>query len=186
MRVAHLSLPKDGERSNGDRVVFRQEPDGRTLLGVIDGLGHGPEAEQAALAAVEQLTRAPLDLTMGPLMEQVHASLRGTRGAAATLCLIANGQLEACGVGNVEMRCTETDIPFVFSPGILGGRVRRFRVCTAKAAPATRLVFFSDGIHALGHLVELRKLSPADACKSIFHKHRRGEDDATVLIADLG
>jgi negative regulator of sigma-B (phosphoserine phosphatase) len=179
-------VPKQGERANGDRCVIRQGQDGRTLLGIVDALGHGPGAEEVSVAALELLATAPADLGVGDLMEHLHARLRGTRGAAATICLVAEGKLEACGVGNVELRCTETEIPFIFSPGILGVRVQRFRVCSAKTVPDSRLIFFSDGIHLVNRLEDLRRLSPADACQAILRKHRLSEDDATVLIADLG
>jgi negative regulator of sigma-B (phosphoserine phosphatase) len=167
-------------------VIVRHDASGDTLLGVIDALGHGPGAEEVAQSAFDLLSTAPLDVGLGPLMEQVHHRLRGSRGAAATLCLLSGMQVSACGVGNVELRCAETDIPFVFSPGILGSRVQRFRVCDARVAPASRLIFFSDGIGPVVRLDELRKMAPQDACRVIQQKHRRSEDDATVLIADLG
>jgi negative regulator of sigma-B (phosphoserine phosphatase) len=185
MQVAHLSVPKPGERANGDRAIVRHAPGGLTLLGVIDALGHGTGAEEVALAAYELLSTAPLELGLGPLMEQVHGALRGSRGAAATLCLLSDGNVHACGVGNVEVRCAETDLPFVFSPGILGSRVQRFRVADARIVPGTRFIFFSDGIGPLGRIEDLRKLPPQEACRMIHQRHRRGDDDATVLIADL-
>jgi negative regulator of sigma-B (phosphoserine phosphatase) len=184
--VAHLSAPKLGERVNGDAVVLREEADGRLLVGVIDALGHGPGAEEVSQVAVEHLSKMPFGTDLGAMMEDVHRRLRGTRGAAATFCYVADGKLQACGVGNVDFRCEETKIPFIFSPGILGVRVERFRVSSARLSPATRLVFFSDGIPLVSRLEDLRALPPADACRSIFNKHRRDDDDATVLIADLG
>jgi phosphoserine phosphatase RsbX len=186
VRVAYLSVPKETEHANGDRIVVRRGHDGRTLLGVIDALGHGPGAEEVSLAALDLLTNAPPDVGVGELMERLHVRLRGTRGAAATMCIVAGGKLDACGVGNVELRCAETEIPFIFSPGILGVRVQKFRVCTAQAVTDTRLVFFSDGIHPVNRLEDLRKLPPAAACQAILQKYRRSEDDATILIADLG
>jgi negative regulator of sigma-B (phosphoserine phosphatase) len=185
-RIAHLSIPKAGEQANGDRVIVRHGAGGQMLVGVIDALGHGVGAEEVAMAADALLSSAPLELGVGALMEQVHHALRGSRGAAATLCIVSGGRLEACGVGNVDLRCAETDLPFVFSPGILGSRVQRFRVAEARMAPATRLIFFSDGIGPVGRIEDLRKLPPQDACRILHQRHRRSEDDATVLIADLG
>jgi negative regulator of sigma-B (phosphoserine phosphatase) len=167
MRVGQISVPKVGEEANGDRVIVRHDAGGDTLLGVIDALGHGPEADEVAQTAFDLLSTAPLDIGLGPLMERVHHRLRGSRGAAATLCILSRGQVSACGVGNVS-------------------RVQRFRVCDARVAPASRLIFFSDGIGPVVRLDELRKMAPQDACRVIQQKHRRSEDDATVLIADLG
>jgi negative regulator of sigma-B (phosphoserine phosphatase) len=183
--IAHLSMPKIGEEANGDRVIVREDASGQALVGVIDALGHGHGAEEVAMKAHELLSTTPLD-DLSDLMERLHARLRGSRGAAATLCLLARGQIQACGVGNVEFRCQETDIPFLLSPGILGGRVQRFRVSSAKTVPDTRLVFYSDGLTGVSRIEDVRKLAPHEACQKLFHRHRRGEDDATVLIADLG
>ena len=61
VRVAHSTLPKLGEKANGDRPFFRQDDQGRSLIAVIDGLGHGYEAQVAALAALRYLSEVPLD-----------------------------------------------------------------------------------------------------------------------------
>jgi negative regulator of sigma-B (phosphoserine phosphatase) len=184
-RVAFLSLPKAGETANGDRPVVQRGPGDRMVLGIVDALGHGVEAEEVALLALDAIARASSDASVETLMQQVHGHLRGSRGAAATLCVLSGGYVEACGVGNVDLRCHETAIPFVVSPGILGMRVQRFRTCRVRMAPGSRVVFFSDGIDPVNRVHDFRKLSPADACRSLLHLHRRKEDDATVLVADL-
>jgi len=184
-RVAFLSLPKAGETANGDRPVVQRGPGDRIVLGIVDALGHGPEAQEVALLALDAIAHAPTDAPVETIMQQVHDRLRGSRGAAATLCVLSGGYIEACGVGNVELRCHETAIPFVVSPGILGMRVQRFRACRVRIAPTSRVVFFSDGIDPVNRVHDFRKLLPADACRSLLHLHRRKEDDATVLVADL-
>jgi phosphoserine phosphatase RsbX len=186
MRVSHLSLPKVGELSNGDGAFFRSDEDRRFLLALIDGLGHGPEAAKVAKAAIERLGQVPLTASLLEIMEDVHHHLRGGRGAAGTLCLIRDGKISACGVGNVELRSAETAIPFVFSPGILGARVQKFRVCEAPLKSGTRLVMFSDGISTRLRLELVRALPPPEACAAIIEKHRKSEDDATILVADIG
>jgi hypothetical protein len=186
VRVSHLSTPKQGERANGDRVLFREGPAGQVWLGIIDGLGHGPGASEVATMAMDVLTKAAIDVTVEDIMLRLHKALHGTRGIAATVCTITDGQLRACGVGNVELRCVETSVPFVLSPGILGLRVPRFRTCQAKLLPKSRIVMFSDGISSRIRLEDLRKLNPEDACGRILQQHRRATDDATVLIADFG
>jgi hypothetical protein len=48
-----------------------------------------------------------------------------------------------------------------------------------------RLALFSDGISTSLRLEDTAKLTPAAACHAIFGRHRRTEDDATILVADL-
>src|SRR5687767_442606 len=132
MRVygEHLSLPKVGETANGDGAFLRAEgPD--TVFGVIDALGHGPGAEEVTLAATAYLQRASLETSLAALMDQLHAALSGTRGAAATICLLRGVELEVCAVGNVELRSGDVRFPLVYSAGILGVNVRKFRICSA-------------------------------------------------------
>jgi negative regulator of sigma-B (phosphoserine phosphatase) len=172
--------------ANGDGAFFRSDEHRGVLLALIDGLGHGPEAAKVAKSAIERLGEISLEATVLEIMENLHHHLRGTRGAAATVCLIRDGRIAACGVGNVELRSSETIIPFVFSPGILGARVQKFRVCGANLRAGTRLVMFSDGISTRLRLDVVRGLPPQGACAAIIEQHRKSEDDATVLVADIG
>jgi hypothetical protein len=92
--------------------------------------------------------------------------------------------MEVCSVGNVELRSSETNVPLVASPGILGVRVVKFRICRAELKPATRLLIFSDGVSGRS-MPDVRRLPPEQACQAILDSHRHQHDDATVLIADV-
>jgi negative regulator of sigma-B (phosphoserine phosphatase) len=185
MQVGHASLPKQGEYANGDRPFHRQDQADRHMLAVIDGLGHGPEAEQATLAGLKYLNEVPLDTPFEQVMLGVHESMRGTRGAAGTVCILVGSEIAACGVGNVELRSVHIDVPLISSAGILGVRVQKFRVCRAKIQKACRLVIFSDGLTNPTGIGELQSMSAQQACDQLLSRHRRTYDDATVLIADL-
>lgn len=180
----HRSLPRDGETANGDAVVVRRA-ERRTLLGVIDGLGHGPGAAEVALVATRFLSQVSLDGSIGDIVEGLHAQLRGTRGAAATLCLIEGARVSGCGVGNVELRTAWTRLPVVHTPGILGARVQRPRLFEGTLAAGDRLLLFSDGISGQLRLEDLIDMPLDEACQTVMRKHRRPHDDATVLAAQL-
>lgn len=182
--VAHISLPKVGEHVNGDAVVVRGTVTDH-LFAVIDGLGHGPIAAEAANAARSVLQTADFGVSVLELMHAVHAKLRGTRGAAATICVVRGQKLEACAVGNVLLTSVNMSIPLVLSAGVLGARVPKFRVCQVDLQPHVRLALFSDGISTKFRLDESRRLHPRDACKLAIERHRKNQDDATILIADL-
>ena len=184
VRAEHLSLPKQGETANGDAAFLRSQGFD-VMFGVIDGLGHGPGAEEVTRAAKSHLSSVPLDTPLTAVMEALHAALQGTRGAAATICLLRGAELEACAVGNVELRSGDFRFPLVYSAGILGVNVRTFRVCTAKLNRPARFVAFSDGISTRASTDDVRQLTPADACHFIMQRYRRDNDDATVLVADL-
>lgn len=185
MNVGHVTLPKVGETANGDRPFHREDAAGRNLIAVIDGLGHGPEAQLASLAALRYLSEVALDLAFEELMPGLHESMRGTRGASATVCVSRGSDFFACSVGNVELRPVRAEIPLISSAGILGVRVQKFRICKATITSACRLVLFSDGLTNPTSIAEFQSVSPQQACEGLLQRHRRTYDDATVLIADL-
>src|ERR1041385_867995 len=91
-----------GETESGDRHVVVMQGDA-ALVAVIDGIGHGNPAAQAAQAAQRFLENAP----RGPLpvvLEQAHAALRTTCGAVMSAVSIERmtGAMSWLGVGNVE------------------------------------------------------------------------------------
>lgn len=184
LAVAHMTTPAQGEIENGDAIVVRRDA-GATLLAVIDALGHGPEAAKVADRAVEHLARAPL-AAAAAIMAGLHDALKGTRGAAASLCVVRDGRIDGCGVGNVEVRIAGGAVNVLLTPGILGHQVRSLRAFEGRLRPGDRVVCFSDGISSRLALHELHELTPYAACGLVMQRHRRTHDDATVLIADVG
>lgn len=183
--VAHLTQPKVGERANGDAVLVRQELNA-FLIAVVDGLGHGPDAAKASQQAVQDLATQDIEQPLLVLMRSMHDRLRGTRGVAATVCVVRQQEVEACAVGNVQLSCVNADIPLILSSGILGQRVVKYHVCKGSIRSGARVALFSDGISTRLSIGDFAKLPPAQACKSVFERFRKQEDDATILIADYG
>lgn len=182
--IAHLTAPAHGEIACGDAAVVRAE-DGVTMVAVVDVLGHGREAAKVADTAVRFLQGARI-VRATELLLGLHDALRGTRGAAASICVVRGRQIEGCGVGNVEIRVLGTPMPILLTPGIVGQRLHRLREFAGGLAEGDRLICYSDGISSQVPLTELRALSPRDACAVVMQRHRRAHDDATVLIADVG
>jgi phosphoserine phosphatase RsbX len=192
--IAHRTRQKDGELANGDAVVLREEG-GRLLVAIVDGLGHGKLAAAAAGKATEFLEVWPLSETLLAGMQGLHDALRGSRGAAASVCLLsADGELVCCGVGNVEIRYQAprqpghepaAKLPILLSPGVLGARVANFRICRGEVAAGARLVLFSDGISFRAPLDTLRHLGPEELCEELMLRYRKPGDDATVVACDI-
>jgi negative regulator of sigma-B (phosphoserine phosphatase) len=185
VQTAHLCVPKPGERENGDAVLVREDGEGRGMLVVIDALGHGAGAAEVSLAGTECLAKLPLDTPVLQVMHALHEALRGSRGAAATVCMLTNSRIECCAVGNVHLLSAGSEVPLILSPGILGHQVAKFRVSDSELRAGARVALLSDGVSLRFRLDELRHLAPAEACEFIFRRYRRQEDDATVLLADF-
>jgi phosphoserine phosphatase RsbX len=185
LNVEVCGLPKEGETVSGDGAMVREE-DGTHLIAVVDALGHGAGAARTADVAIDYLAKCPVKgAGVIELVAGLHAVLRGTRGAATTLCLISEDRLTGCGVGNVALRCSDPRVSPFLTSGVLGGAVDPFRVFTGSVSPDARLVMFSDGISHRFALSSMQRLATREACMKIMEMYRHSHDDATVLVADV-
>ena len=115
--------PCRGEQVSGDAVVT-VPGEKQTLVAVIDGLGHGVEAHAAASSA-RHFLEASSDRDVVSLMTALHGHLRGSRGAAAGLCIVENttGVVRYAGIGNtVIRRFGSQETRLVSRDGTLGER----------------------------------------------------------------
>lgn len=183
LTISHATRPKIGESMNGDAVVSRRA-DSRGLFAVVDALGHGPSAAAVARKATSYLEAVSLEADVRKILHGLHSELRGGRGAAAMVCAIHQDRLEGCGVGNVELRISSSNVPVVLSPGVLGGTVRTFRVFQGKLYLRSRIVLFSDGVSSRFQLESLRDLAPNQLSEHLVTQHGRSYDDATALVVD--
>lgn len=186
--VAGFSVPLRGETACGDAWTVHHHSHGCVLL-IVDGLGHG---ELAAAAAREAVATFHSHTHLAPLqlLQQIHAGLRGTRGAAgAVLSLDVNtGVLEFAGVGNIAAGIVEAERTrhAVSVGGILGQDVHNWRQFSYPWFPGDPLVAHSDGIGTrwdLGLHPGLRLQSPALIAAVLYRDFVRGRDDATVVVA---
>jgi anti-sigma regulatory factor (Ser/Thr protein kinase) len=186
-RVGVWSRPRPGEETNGD-AYFIKEHDGETLLAVVDGLGHGRGAREAAAAALDTLEQwegEPLD----ELILSTHDALRATRGAVMGAVVLdhARRTFNYAGVGNVEVRVLGASEPArpIPSNGTLGARLSQVRVWPHRWQEGTTLVIASDGISATWDAAAYPGLlakSPQLLAGVLLRDFARTSDDATVLV----
>jgi hypothetical protein len=187
---AVADLPHKGERVSGDAAVVETWPGGALIAG-IDALGHGPEAEQAAKAAVEILRNRTSDAPT-VLMEQCHQALRRTRGVAMTLVAIDGRQdeLSWVGIGNVEAMLIRADPQArprrdsaVLRGGIVGGQIPTPRVTHAGLRRDDTIVLVTDGISSKFTGLSDVSAPPEELANRILKEYGKGTDDALVLVA---
>ena len=189
---AAKSRPRPGENVCGDRLLAVDVNGTGALIGVLDGLGHGAEAAEAANCGVEVLRNArsePLDV----LVQLCHRALSGTRGAAMTLARIdfRADTLSWVGIGNVAADLVakhpagvEVRSSARLAGGIVGYRIPE--VLTPQEVPirpGDLRVIASDGI-VEDHLDDIDFSAPALViADQILHSHAKDNDDALVLAA---
>jgi len=186
-RLGAWSRPRPGDDANGD-AYFVREHAGETLLAVVDGLGHGRGAREAARAALEALERWEGE-PLGEVVEGVHDALRATRGAVLGAVVVnpARQTFNYCGVGNVEVRVFNSPEPArpIPSNGTLGARLSQVRVWPHRWAAGTTFVIASDGLSATWDLANYPGLlarSPQLLAGVLLRDYGRNSDDATVLV----
>lgn len=179
--------PHEGEERSGDLAVFVPTPAGG-LTCVIDGLGHGPEAADAAelcAAVVREHAEAPAR----ELMHACHQALVETRGVVMTVAWfdLERATLSWAGVGNVDARLVRSgpdpreDVALVFG-GVLGYRMPNVRAATMPLERGDVLVMITDGIDAAISPALAGGGSAQTMADRIFAMHGRGTDDALAVV----
>jgi anti-sigma regulatory factor (Ser/Thr protein kinase) len=182
-----VAIAAPGERVCGDGWGFALHGDVAALV-VADGLGHGPDAAEAAAAALEAFAEDPL-ASPRVLLERTHQRLRSTRGAAVMLLQAdaATGTVRSAGAGNVMARLVSgvSDRAILCQHGTAGVTIRSPEEQSITWPPHAMLVVFTDGIESRWPGLQLAPLlgrDPALAAALLVRDHCRGRDDATVAV----
>jgi negative regulator of sigma-B (phosphoserine phosphatase) len=183
----------EGEERSGDLAVLAPYPGG-ALVAVIDGLGHGDAAADAAEAAAEILREHPGEAPQA-LFERCHRALRKTRGVVMTLAWfdLDARRLRWVGVGNVEARLlragarTDGLPPSPPSPLVLGGVVgyqlpKAIRAGRVALEPGDAVVFATDGVTADYSAVLDPALDAQAQADRVLRAHGKGSDDALAVV----
>lgn len=185
--VGARSRPYPGYKVNGDAYVVRLATADNALAAVIDGLGHGVDAHEAALAASD-LIEAQSQLDLIALFQALDQRLRRTRGAviAAAHIDLHAAQLTFVGVGNIEavLLTPQGAQQLVCMGGIVGHTMRAPRAFTHAWSPESLLLLCSDGIRSAWRTELDRSLlssHPDVLANVIIGGYARETDDATVL-----
>jgi anti-sigma regulatory factor (Ser/Thr protein kinase) len=187
-RVGIYGRPFPGESASGDDATFVRSG-GSVVVGVADGLGHGPAARQASALAMRLLAdRAGAGIEQA--LSECDPALYGTRGAVATAARVDDlGSVAVAAVGNVgaHMYGPSGSGRFGGSSFVLGarGQVKRIASETRLLGPRDVLVLFSDGIRSSINLAaeaELLREHPVVVAQRVVERFARPDDDVLVLV----
>jgi anti-sigma regulatory factor (Ser/Thr protein kinase) len=183
--AVHLSKPR--ETVCGDNWALAPRADGALLL-LADGLGHGPGAAEASGEAVRTF-RAHAESTPARIVEEMHAALRATRGAAIAVAQLdtERGQIRYTGVGNIagSVAGGEREHSMVSHNGTVGHQMGRVQEFTYDWPMGTMVVMHSDGLQARWTLARYPGLAgrdPSLVAGVLFRDFCRETDDATVVV----
>lgn len=177
-----------GESVSGDHFVALDTGGSSALFGVIDGLGHGEAAADAAHRAAGVLSENPAE-PLDVLILLCHRALASTRGAAITLVSFSPGLLTWLGIGNVRASLVSVAPggPIVrdsvlMSGGIVGYSLPPvFEPQTTPIRTGDLLVMSTDGIT----IDEAKGINLAsqtrEICDDIIATRSKSTDDSLVL-----
>jgi hypothetical protein len=183
--VAARALP--GESVSGDMHVVEAFPRG-ALAAVIDGLGHGPEAAEAAAVAAATLREDP-GASVLTHMTRCHEALRRTRGAAMSVASFSYSTrtVSWVGVGNVEgilLRAERTAKreSIILRGGVVGYGLPPLRETQHGLGVDDTLILATDGIrpHFVDAVADDRE--PQAIADDLLARHAKPTDDALVLV----
>jgi len=190
MEIGVVQIAKNGEEVCGDAyAVLQDEPD-LVVVMIADGLGHGPMAHDASVKAV-RIMHANRGVTLERWLDLMHAALRPTRGAAASLTQInlRTREVRFAGIGNVAgtiLSGPATTHSMAAHNGTLGHSMRKSQVFSYRWPDAGILVMHSDGLGSQWKLDKYPGLSrkhPALIAGVLYRDFNRGRDDVTVIAA---
>jgi negative regulator of sigma-B (phosphoserine phosphatase) len=185
--VAGAALP--GEPESGDLHLVANHADG-VLVAAIDGLGHGPEAAQAARTARATLAEDPSG-DLADLFFRAHGRLARSRGVVMSVASFTpHGRLTWLGVGNVEGTLVRADEGAVrradsilLLGGVVGYQLPKLRPSSTTVERGDVLIFATDGIRG-GYVAGLHPVANTNALAGrILTDYAKGDDDALVLVA---
>ena len=189
IEIGGFSIAKPGETDCGDAWAMRQSPSGCTLL-VVDGLGHGILAAEAAGQAVACFAAAGWEHSLADLLKLMHDALKPTRGAAAAIAdlNLETGIVRYLGIGNIAGSIIngQGTRHLVSMNGILGHEMRHVREFQYNWTSGSLLVLHSDGLATRWDLQSYPGLLTKSAgliAAVLYRDWKRGRDDTTVIIA---
>lgn len=182
-----VCVPYPTERFFGDGWFQKSSHFTRWIM-VVDGLGHGAQAEEAATIAGEAFAESEHE-EPARMLEDIHRAMRSTRGGVAAIARWdgSRRRLAFAGIGNItgHLFSAKKNDHLVSHNGALGAEVRRFHQFEYELHPDSILVMHSDGVTSrwdLDLLPGVRARRAILLAAAILKSGRRGRDDATVVV----
>ena len=187
LRSGVVSLPISGETVCGDGWQLKRNAHCSYVM-VVDGLGHGELASEAAREAERILSEVQWS-SAAEVLRDCHDALKKTRGAAIAVAVIdhAKKALCFCGVGNVSavLLSSSGRRGLTSHNGTVGHTLHRTQEFTVPWNDDSALIMHSDGLGSRwdvdGYPGILRR-HPSLLAAVLYRDYGRQRDDVTVLV----
>ena len=188
VHTAAVSEPVQGEIECGDGWGQRRFPDSLVLM-VVDGLGHGTLAAEAAREAERVVAESRTDSPV-QILQDIHDALRKTRGAAVAVARIREGKglISYAGVGNISGCVVSPRVSRSMAShnGTVGHQMPRVQEFTYPWNADSVVIMHSDGLTSRWDLERYPGIwtkHPSLVSAVLHRDFWRRRDDVTVLAA---
>lgn len=176
--------PCFGEVVCGDGTLVKYLDNG-LLVGILDVLGHGPEAHELARHCEEWLNENGCE-DLEYLVKTLHEVIRGSRGTAITLAFLGHDGEACCiTIGNTVMRKLDDHcLTFSAQAGTLGIALRSLRLERFSFKSDDVFILATDGIqeHIAAELILAeRRNNLNQMVANMLSRYGKLYDDATCL-----
>jgi serine phosphatase RsbU (regulator of sigma subunit) len=180
-----ISIALEGEIECGDSWYIKEDSRGLALF-MVDGLGHGVFAAEAARAGIDAFATDPFSEPQD-IMLRANARMSKTRGGAAACARLVGNQVSYAGVGNISgtLISASKSQGMVSHNGTLGLNQKRAQQFEYQREPGMVLIMYSDGVSGrweLKNRADLLSRHPAIIAAAIYRDYGRERDDATVVV----
>jgi len=172
----------------GDQCLVKNLDGERTMVAVVDGLGHGVWASEAAEKALRYVGEHSNE-SLTDIITECDKHLRDTVGVVMGLAVVDESKhlITFARVGNIGIRLAgATKAGLVSDYGIVGGGFRKVREETREFAPRDMLLMYSDGISEKFTVDEFPanvQEAPQKLARAIMEQFGRDNDDAIIVVA---
>ena len=188
LELGVISLPIPGEIVCGDGWATKSDAD-RNWLMMVDGLGHGASASDAAREA-ERVFSESHHAAPSELLHDLHDALKKTRGAAGAVACIDRRvrTIAFAGLGNIAASVINSrgSRGIASHNGTLGHQMHRIQEFNLPWDGDSILVMHSDGLSSRWDLSPLAGIWSHKAgliASVLYRDFNKGRDDVTVLVA---
>jgi len=186
-----VNIPMKGETVCGDAFLALPGPS-KSLYMVVDGLGHGVYAAEAANEAVS-IVSGSVNESATEIVTRAHDALKKTRGAAMAVTIVEHERklVTHAGIGNIGSALVSGTVlrSLISQNGTLGAMLPRVHEYNYPLGENSSLIMCSDGLGSklsMSGYPGLQNRHPQLIAGVLYRDFSRRRDDATVLFASLG
>lgn len=188
LELGTVMVAKPGENACGDGWAFSKKFGLSTLL-AVDGLGHGPEANNASREAINYFLNTT-ERVPSELLTSIHNTIRKTRGVVGAVISYNEKKkvLNYCGIGNISTRIytPETVKSFFSYNGIIGmNKPSSIHTQEFECEAPVMVVITSDGVKSrwdLNKYPNIIKHDPSIIAALVYRDYARRTDDTLVIV----